>query len=90
MQWFHTRINYKMLATTSFFVKSFLQMVQNVPSVSKQMKQLNTSFRNASVFKRFYMVISWLHDHRIHLDHEEKSFLSGIFKNQEMMLINLL
>ena len=84
MQWFQTRINHKILATNKFLCKI---KVTNDPKCSFcaiSEETIEHLLWECNYVKDFlHEAINWLSEHNIHIHLEEKSFLFGLFKNQD-------
>ena len=84
MQWFQTRINHKILATNKFLCKI---KVTNDPKCSFcaiSEETIEHLLWECNYVKDFlHEAINWLSEHNIHIPLEEKSFLFGLFKNQD-------
>ena len=84
MQWFQTRINHKILATNKFLCKINIINNPKCSFCAQADETIEHLLWECEYIQKFLQeVISWLSDQMIYLDLDEKSFLFGIFKNQE-------
>ena len=84
IQWFQTRINHKILATNTFLCKIKVTNDSRCTFCSLVDETIEHLFWEFECVGKFLNeAITWLSHHNIHIALDEKSFLFGVYKDQE-------
>ena len=87
--WFQTRIDHTILATNTFLNKIKVTNDSRCTFCSLVDETIEHLFWEYEYVRKFRNeAVTWLSHHNIHIALDEKSFLFGVYKNQENDLSN--